>query len=81
MIRSPALAEAIRWLTGTDPADPRRDPRHLPERPPLAEPLEPAKLRDVEPRVGDLPVVAELDRDLGVPLDPRHRVDDDALCP
>ena len=54
-------------------------PGHLPERPALAELLEPAELRDVEPRVAYLPVVVEVDRDLRVPLDPRHRVDDDAL--
>ncbi len=65
----------------TDAADPRRDAGHLPERPAVAEPLEAAELRHVEARVGDLPVVVELDRDLRVALDPRHRVDDDALCP
>src|SRR5262249_38485915 len=41
--------------------------------------LEPAELGDVELRVGDGPVVAEEDADLGVPLDPGHRVDHDAL--
>ena len=63
-----------------DAADPRRDPGHLPERPPDAEPLEAAELGDVEPCVGDLPVIVELDRDLGVAFDPGHGVDDDALC-
>ena len=63
-----------------DPADPGRDPGHLPERPPLAELLETAKLGHVEPGVGHLASVVELDRDLGVTLDPRHGVDHDLLC-
>ena len=62
-----------------DAADPRRDPGHFPERTPLAELLETAELRHVEPRVGDVALVVKLNRDLGVPLDPRHGVDHDSL--
>ncbi len=63
-----------------DPADPGRDPGHLPERPPLAELLEAPELGDVEAGVAHLAGVVELDRDLGVALDPRHGVDQDLLC-
>jgi hypothetical protein len=63
-----------------DAADPRRQAGHLEERPAFAELLEAAELRHMELRVGDLPGVVELDGDLGVAFDPRHRVDHDPLC-
>ena len=63
-----------------DAADPGRDSGHFPERTPLAELFEPAELGHVEAGVGDLAGVIELDRDLGVTFDARHRVDQDLLC-
>ena len=62
-----------------DAADARGDRRHFVERPALAEFLEPAKLGDVELRVGDVAVVVEMDGDLRVTLDAGDRVDDDGL--
>ena len=58
-------------------ADARCDRRHLVVGPTLDELLEPTDLGHVELRVGHLPRVVELDRDLGVTLDPRHVVDGD----
>lgn len=59
-----------------DAADPGHDRRQFVHRPALADALEAAELGDVEVSVGDLAVVAELDGDLGVPLDPSHGLDD-----
>src|SRR5262245_12229331 len=63
-----------------DAADASTQPGHLPERATLAELLETAELGDVEPGVGHLPGVIEVDRDLGVPLDAGHRVDHHPFC-
>ena len=49
------------------------------KRPALAQPLEAAELGDVEVGVAHLAGVVELHRDLGVALDARHGVDEDAL--
>ena len=46
-------------------------------RPALDHPLEAAELGDVEVGVDDLTIVVELDRDLGVALDPGDGIDDD----
>jgi hypothetical protein len=64
---------------GADAADARHERRHLVERAPLAELLEAAELRDVEPGVGDVTGVVELQRDLRVPFDPGDGVDGDRL--
>ena len=64
---------------GADPTDPRRDAGHLPEGPTLAELLEATELSHVEPRVRHVPLVVEVDRDLGMALDPRDRIDHDPL--
>src|SRR5579863_471110 len=60
----------------TNAADPRHQPRHLVKRPALAHLLEAAKLRHMEFRRFHPPRLVELNRDLGVPLDPRHRLND-----
>jgi hypothetical protein len=63
----------------TNATDSRRDRGHLPEGPPLAELLEPAKLGDVEARLHHVARVVQVEGDLGVAFDARDRVDDDAL--
>src|SRR5436305_15277431 len=65
---------------GTDTAHPGAQRRHFPEQAALAKSLEAAKLGDVESRVRDCSVVIHMDADLGEPLDPRNRVDQDATC-
>ena len=75
--RVPGLGRGHQVADRADPADSSGDPGHLPERSSLAELLEAAELRDVESGVGHLPRLVEVDGDLRVPLDPRHRVDDD----
>jgi hypothetical protein len=65
---------------GADPADARRDGRHLPVGAALAELLEAAELHHVELGVGHVPCVVQEDADLGVPLDAGHRVDYNALA-
>jgi hypothetical protein len=62
---------------GAHAADPRRDPRHLLDRPPLAEHLEPPQLRHLEVAVGEVPVVVHEQVDLPVPFQPGDRVDRD----
>ncbi len=52
-----------------DAAEPLDEDRRLPVGAALDEPLEAAELDDVEPRLGDLAVVVELDGDLAVALD------------
>ena len=60
-------------------ADARHQRRHLVERPVLAEFLEAAQLRDVQPRVRPLrPSSSMLHGDLGVAFDARHRIDDNS---
>ena len=59
-----------------DPADARRDGRHLIEGPPFGEFLEPTKLRDMERRVDDLAVRVEVDRDFRMTFDAGDRVND-----
>ena len=60
---------------GTNPANARGDLRHLGEEPSLAEFLEAAELDHMEPRVGHVARVVEMDRDLRVPLDAGHGID------
>ncbi len=62
-----------------DAAHTRGNPRHFVQRAALAEPLEAAKLGDVELGVGHLSAVVEVDGDLGVPFDPRDWVNDNPL--
>src|SRR5689334_1558206 len=62
-----------------DAADARRDRRHFVIRPPFAELLEAADLRDMELRIGNLPIIVEMDGDLGMTLDARDRINDDGL--
>src|ERR1017187_7360778 len=64
---------------GTDAADARGDPRHLVKRAALGELLETADLRHLEPRVGDVAGVVQLDGDLGVAFNAAHRLDRNAL--
>ena len=59
MMASPALADASKWLTGTDAADARGDAGHLAERTAFAKFLETAELDDVELGVGDVAGVVE----------------------
>jgi hypothetical protein len=63
----------------TNAADAGGDRGHLIERSALDEFLEAAKLGDMEERFGDLAVVVEMNGDLGVTLDPRHRVYDNGF--
>ena len=53
--------------------------RHFPERPALDEALEAAELDDVQAGLLHLVLLVEQDRDLAVPLDAGHRLDDDAF--
>ncbi len=62
-----------------DPADARRDRRHLPEGPALAEALEAAELGHVEAGVAHLARVVQVDAYLRVALDAGDRVDHNAL--
>jgi hypothetical protein len=56
----------------TDSAEPLNNDRDFPKKPSANEPLEPAKLDDVETRLVDLTVPVEMDRDLPMTFDPRH---------
>src|SRR5208283_4073330 len=77
--RVPRLRRRQHVADRADAADARGYPRHLAVGPALAEPLEAAELHDVELGVGDVAGPVQEDADLGVPLDARYRVDDDAF--
>src|SRR5262249_7772621 len=68
-----------------DTANAGSQPGHFPEGPPDAKALEPAEFADVKACVLYLSGIIQEDRYLGVPFDPRHGIDDDALghesCP
>src|ERR1039457_6721728 len=64
---------------GADAADARSDARHFVKRAALSELLETADLRHLEPRVGDIAGVIQLDGDLGVAFNAAHRLDRNAL--
>ena len=78
-ILSPALAEASRWLTGQIPQTRAVIPGISQRGRPSQNFSKPAELGHVEAGAADLAGVVELDRDLGVPLDPRHGIDQDLL--
>ena len=61
-----------------DAAQPLHHHRHLPVGPALDEFLEAAEFDDVQPRLMDVVVLVQQQRDLAVALDARHRLDDDA---
>src|ERR1700693_246219 len=61
----------------TDSANSSAEPRHLPEGPADAEFLEATKFRYVEAGIGHLVGIVQVNRDLGVTFNPRHRIDDD----
>ncbi len=63
-----------------DAAQPLHEDRHLPEGPPLNEPLETSKLHDVEAGLDDLVRLVEENRDLSVPFDAGHRLDHDLVA-
>jgi hypothetical protein len=65
----PRLGRGEHVAHRADAADPGGDARHLADGPPLAELLEAAELDDVEPGVGNLPLVVQEEGDLGVALD------------
>ena len=75
-ISSHALADEIRWLTGQIPQIRAISEGISSERPALADALEAAELGHVEVGVLHLAAFVQLDRDLGVPLDPGDRIDD-----
>ena len=60
-----------------DAADAGGDAGHLCERPPLAEGFEAAILHHMETAVDEMAVIVELQRDLGVTLNPGDRINDD----
>ena len=64
---------------GADAADARGDSRHLVKRAAFGELLKAADLRHLEPRVGDIAGVVQLNGDLGVAFDAAHRLNRDAL--
>ena len=64
----------------TDAADARHQRRHFVERTALAELLEAAELGDVEAGILDPAVFVEMQRDLGMAFDARHRIDDDGVA-
>src|SRR5579871_2079269 len=64
----------------TDTADACTEGGHLPHQPSLAEGFEPSKLGDMKTCIDNLIVVIDVDADLGMTLDARHRVDKNATC-
>src|ERR1017187_6216166 len=63
----------------TDAADARGDTRHLVKWPAFGELFKAADLRHLEPRVGDIAGVIQLDGDLGVAFNAAHRIDCNAI--
>src|SRR5271166_318987 len=64
---------------GADAADTRSNPRHLVKRAALGELLEPADLCYLEPCIGHVARVVQLDGDFGVALDAAYRLNRNAL--
>src|ERR1700751_4648523 len=62
------------WTNATNPSHQRG---HLVKGTPFAQLLEAPELRDVETRVLDAPVIVQVQRDLRVAFNARHRIDDD----
>jgi hypothetical protein len=60
-----------------DAADASHQARHLLERATFTDALERAELDDVQPRIGDSPVLIQVDRDLCVSFDAGNRLDRD----
>ena len=79
-IWSPALAEASRWLTGQMPQTRAVIPAISQSGRPTQNFSKPRNSATWNRASAHLARVVELDRDLGVALDPRHGVDDDLLC-
>src|SRR5579859_449204 len=63
-----------------DATDTRHQRRHLGKRAPFRQLFEAAKLRDVEAGVLHATVFVQVQRDLGVAFDARHRIDDDSAA-
>src|SRR5579862_7902357 len=63
-----------------DAADARHQRRHLVKRAPLRQLFKAAKLRNVEVGVLDAAVFIQVQRDLRVAFDARHRIDDDSAA-
>src|SRR6516162_9411231 len=62
---------------GTNAADARHQRGHLIEWPPFAQLLKASELRYVEARILDAAVFVQMQRDLRMAFDARHRIDDD----
>ena len=58
-----------------DPTRPRHQRGHFVKRPAFAELFKASELRHVKSRIRDLPLLVEMNRDLPVAFDPRHRID------
>ena len=78
-IASPALDEAMRWLTGQMPQIRAVIPGISQNGRPSQNFSKPRNSATWNRASATCPVVVEVDRDLGVPLDPRNGVDYDSL--
>src|SRR5690349_11066218 len=71
-----SLGRSQQVANGADAADARGDAGHLVIRPAFGELFEASHLRDVKVRALNAAVRAQVDGDLGVPLDAGNRIDD-----
>jgi hypothetical protein len=62
-------------------ADAVGEQRHLLHRPAHGEPLEPAQLRDLEVRIGDVALLVQEDLDLAVSFQPGDRINASCIVP
>ena len=79
LVRVAGLGGRQQMAHWADAADPWRDARHFPKRPPFAEFLETPELDDMKFGVGDVAGVVQKDADFSVAFDSGHRVDEDAF--